>query len=190
MNIRLHISRPDSLSPNPPKRVWILPHDICQKCALLLWWNPKKPSSISIRKWYKTQSEAKIPLTNLLSSLWREYIEVPAGKEIHYRRALMRWYEYLFEEIDGAWSFDSVPDILLGGYTHEKTTPDNGSVYSIWAMRKMENIRSDGGTRYLFKYIDEKKKYTDIYDVLDSERDPETAQKIYDSSDELAQMIF
>jgi len=102
----------------------------------------------------------------------------------------MWWYEYLFEEIDGAWTFDSVSDILLGGYTHEKTAPDNNSVYSIWAMRKTKNRRSDGGTRYLIKYGNEKKKYADIYDVLEFERDPEEAQKKCESSDELAEMIF
>lgn len=98
----------------------------------------------------------------------------------------MQWYEYLFEEINGAWTFESVPDILLGGYTHEKTLPSNGAVYSIWAMRKIDRRQSDGGTRYLLKYIDEKKKYRDIYEVLEFERDPEESQKKCESSDELA----
>ena len=57
-------------------------------------------------------------------------------------------------------------------------------------MRKIESKRSDGGTRYLIKYINEKKKYADIYDVLEFEKDPEEAQKKCESSDELAKIIF
>lgn len=190
MNIRIHISQPEPPLQTPSKRVWILSGDIREKCALLLWGDPKKPSSIPIKKWYHTQSQKTVPISKLLKSLWREYIAVPAGKEIHYRRSLMQWYEYLFEEINGAWTFDAVSDILLDGYTNEKTAPDNSAVYSIWAMRKIKNRRSDGGIRYLLKYMDEKKKYRDIYEVLEFERDPEAAQKICDSSDELTQMIF
>lgn len=190
MNIRIHISRPKIPSQASSKRVWILSGDICQKCALLLWWDPKKPTSIPIRKWYQTQSEKTVPISEILRSLWREYIEVPAGKNIHYRPALTRWYEYVLEEINGAWTFESVPDILLRGYTHEKTLPSTGAVYSIWAMRKIDCQQSDGGIRYLLKYMDEKKKYRDIYEVLEFERDPEESQKKCESSDELAQMIF
>lgn len=190
MNIRVHISRPEIHSHTPSKRVWLLSHDIHQKCVLILWWNPEKPTSIPIRKWYHTQSEKTVPISELLKSLWREYIVVPAGKNIHYRPALIRWYEYLFEEINGAWTFESVPDILLRGYTHEKTLPSNGAVYSIWPMRKIDCQQSDGGIRYLLKYIDEEKKYADIYDVFEFGKDLETARKKCDSSDELVWMIL
>ncbi len=57
-------------------------------------------------------------------------------------------------------------------------------------MRKRENTRSDGGTRYLLKYIDNNKKYADIFDILQFEDDPESAQKKCQASDELEALIF
>lgn len=57
-------------------------------------------------------------------------------------------------------------------------------------MRKSESKRSDGGTRYLLKYTNEQKKYTDIMDVVQFEQDPEIAKKEFLASDELEALIF
>ena len=86
--------------------------------------------------------------------------------------------------------FDSLTNILLDGYTHEKVDTRIGTVSSISHMRKVEERRSDGGIRYLIKYSNEKKKWHDIYNFLSFEQDSETALQQCQSWDDLAACIF
>jgi hypothetical protein len=79
----------------------------------------------------------------------------------------------------------SLLDILCEGYTHEKIHAQNGIIYSIGEMRKIDSRRSDGGPRYLLKYNSKHKKWNDIYRFLIFQEDPETTRKECHASDEI-----